>query len=107
MTYLSVQPGTALFQRYARCPWEIVVPGPNGKTIVCRDDLSSATKTLSGSLSNPTGTRGERPAMTLDRTNEPGFEGIVNVEPSRIVALDGIVLEEGPGGKGIASVLIW
>jgi hypothetical protein len=48
----------------------------------------------------------EAAAMILDRTTEPGFEGIINIDPSRIVALDGIVLEEGPGGAGIASVLI-
>lgn len=128
----NTQPGTALFQRYARCPWEIVVPGNPTKTMYCRDSLKAATTALSQAHGNGVNTDTskssrstamaskakdrnsnsnspaeiEAAAMTLDRTNEPGFEGIINIDPSRIVALDGIVLEEGPGGAGIASVLI-
>lgn len=96
----------------------------------CRDSLKAATTALSQAhrdsvdtdtsksskstaMSSKAKDRNSNPpaeieaaAMTLDRTNEPGFEGIINIDPSRIVALDGIVLEDGPRGAGIASVLI-
>jgi hypothetical protein len=98
--------------------------------VYCRDSLKAATTALSQAHGNGVDTdtsksskstamsskakdRNSNPpaeieaaAMTLDRTNEPGFEGIINIDPSRIVALDGIVLEDGPRGAGIASVLI-
>jgi hypothetical protein len=98
--------------------------------VYCRDSLKAATTALSQAhrdsvdtdtsksskstaMSSKAKDRNSNPpaeieaaAMTLDRTNEPGFEGIINIDPSRIVALDGIVLEDGPRGAGIASVLI-
>ncbi|KAG7562661.1 hypothetical protein FFLO_01928 [Filobasidium floriforme] len=94
-------PGTALFQRYARCPWEIVVPGSPTRTVYCRDSLKAATTALSQAHGNGVHTDTsksskstamaskpkdrnsnsnspaeiEAAAMTLDRTTEPGFEG--------------------------------
>jgi hypothetical protein len=43
--------------------------------------------------------------MSLDRTDEPGLGGVINVGTSRIWAIQGLVMEESEYG-GIVGVLV-
>lgn len=46
-------------------------------------------------------------AMLLDRLGERGMAGVKGISPSRLVGLDGVVLEEDERCGGICSVLIY
>lgn len=45
--------------------------------------------------------------MLLDRLGERGMAGVKGISPSRLVGLDGVVLEEDERCGGICSVLIY
>jgi hypothetical protein len=100
------QPGTALFQRYARCPWTITSTSTH-PSITFRSTLDSASSGLSSPTSSSEITRNHDrlTTMSLDRTDEPGLEGVINVGTSRIWAIQGLVMEESEYG-GIVGVLV-
>lgn len=45
--------------------------------------------------------------MLLDRLGEQGMAGVKGISPSRLVGLEGVVLEEDERCGGICSVLIY
>lgn len=86
------QPGTAEFQRYARCPWTI--SAPSGKDLTLQStlrDFAAAFGTANqkgneGSVStrktagDGLGTQG---MVQLDRLDAPHMSGLRDIEPSR------------------------
>jgi hypothetical protein len=89
---IFLKPGTAEFQRYARCPWTI--SPPLGKELTLRStlrDFAAAfgpTNKLNGEGSE--GTRktagdgvGGQGTVQLDRLDGPHMAGLRDIEPSR------------------------
>ncbi|KAJ9116847.1 hypothetical protein QFC22_004504 [Naganishia vaughanmartiniae] len=123
-------PGTAQFHTHARCPWIIRKPSSSSSPPITSsskdvgylslestlDELSAAfdvpasrREWSNGDTSTATarGVRGGRAMSTvlLDRLDEEFMSGVQDIEPSRLLALDGMVLEEA-AGIGITSVLL-
>lgn len=103
-------PGSAEFQRYARCPWSIAI---DNATLDFTSPLSDFQEHLGseepGEGGTPTVNSKEREgeAMILDRTVEGGLDGVTGVGSSRLMGFDGLIVEEDQASGGIASVLIY
>ncbi|EIW70358.1 hypothetical protein M231_05804 [Tremella mesenterica] len=102
-------PGTALFQRYARCPWRIqssTSTKPLDFTFPILEFQESLGKPSSSQYVSPNHGQ-EEEGMILDRSVEGGFEGVTNLGISRLRGFNGVILEEDEMSKGISSVLIY
>lgn len=126
---------TPLFQRHARCPWTIVTrdrttltlmdslvdithhlaanatveEAADGSDAAVAGPLPKRSSNAAAAARQPTVSVHNPPdlsTLSFDRTKEPGFEDLVHFGPSKILALDGIMLEEAEQG-GITAVLIF
>jgi hypothetical protein len=91
---ILLKPGTAEFQRYARCPWTISTP--SGKDLTLKSPLRDFAAAF-GSTSKPNGkgsegTRktaaegvgvGGQATVQLDRLDAPHMAGLRDIELSR------------------------
>jgi hypothetical protein len=88
----SHQPGTAEFQRYARCPWAI--SAQSGKELTLRSTLRDFAAAFGGSSKpNGEGSEGARKTavegvggqatVQLGRLDAPHMVGLRDIEPSR------------------------
>ncbi|KAJ9101901.1 hypothetical protein QFC21_003241 [Naganishia friedmannii] len=124
-------PGTAQFQTHARCPWTIrkptTVSASAAPPISFKDlgylSLSNTLDEFTAAFEVPASrreringdtsaakvgggrARTEMSTVLLDRLDEAFMSGIQDIEPSRLLALDGMILEEA-SGVGITSVLL-
>jgi len=94
-------PGTPLFQRYKRCPWELEAnPEDDEDVTPPRKHFYEKFETISRFLSP----RNIPPSMLLDRTDED--DGITLPSSStRLYGYDGIVLEVSEASQVVTVML--
>ncbi|GHJ86547.1 hypothetical protein NliqN6_2949 [Naganishia liquefaciens] len=100
-------PGTAAFQRHARCPWTIrTTEGTReltlGSTI---QDFADAFPLGDARRSSVRGGTAEGRTVRIDRLDEPQMAGIKGIEPSQLLDVENMVVEGG--STGITSVLLF
>jgi hypothetical protein len=91
---IPLKPGTAEFQRYARCPW--MISTPSGKELTLKSTLRDFDAAFgSSSKSNGEGPKGTRKTavegvgvagqatVQLDRLDAPHMAGLRDIELSR------------------------
>nr|ODN97572.1 hypothetical protein L204_02990 [Cryptococcus depauperatus CBS 7855] len=122
------EPGTPMFQQYARCPWVLSTtsgalnlaspstpfgaasdPDPSqyidSKEKQERHQKRGISRKVAGEAI--TKDSGKVPMMVLDRAVEGGLEGVQNVGESRLIGHKGFIIEEDQVSGGICSVLVW
>ncbi|EIN10434.1 UPF0183-domain-containing protein [Punctularia strigosozonata HHB-11173 SS5] len=94
-------PGTPLFQRYKRCPWEIESPPEDDEDDAPpRKPFYERFETISHFLSP----REQPPSMLLDRTDEE--EGVMlPSSQTHLFGYNGVVLEVTDSGRVVAVML--
>ncbi|KZT50573.1 UPF0183-domain-containing protein [Calocera cornea HHB12733] len=108
--------GSALFQVYKRCPWQLIPtqrPSSPSSSSPARPEpitVASPSDTLTRYLSpSPTGDGDTRsdgpPSMILDRASESRGGPLLVGQTTRLLGFDGCVLEVGEGGEVLGLVL--
>jgi len=108
--------GSALFQRYKRCPWQIIPIERHSTTssssparpevITIASPADTLTRYLSPSTSSDPESRSDAPpSMILDRASESRDGPLLVGQTTRLLGFDGCVLEVGEGGEVLGLVL--
>ncbi|KZO94372.1 UPF0183-domain-containing protein [Calocera viscosa TUFC12733] len=108
--------GSALFQVYKRCPWQLIPvqrpsspsssspPPPEPITIASPAD--TLTRYLSPSSTGDAESRSDAPpSMILDRASESRDGPLLVGQTTKLLGFDGCVLEVGEGGEVLGLVL--
>ena len=93
LTLRDVKPGTASFQRHARCPWSLRAT-ENGRELTLRNTIRDFADAFPAQLSGQSDARrgtAERRTVRIDRLDEPHMAGLRGIEPSREFLSEGSV----------------